>query len=707
MKAKLLKMIMTVLAMGISITAFGADFHVAPQGKDSNPGTKSKPFATLSAARDAIRELPRSAKAQGVTVWIDEGRYPADKSFTLEAKDSGTEKNPIVYRARENAKVVFDGGVVLKTSDWKSVTDSDILKRLPEVAQGKVKQIDLKAYGFKTWGSGKFDPLKMGGHAAGFLRQLNLIPDALPNYELFCNDQPLQLGRWPNTGYVKTGKIINPGARPRMWMDDIKGSRGGSRYIPPEKQDFQDVPVFAYRDARHARWTTAEDPWIFIWNNFFSDLSMPVRKIDNSAGAITLEYPLTYGLASGYDKTDKKYYIFNLLEEIDQPGEWYLNRETGLLYCWPPVPLADAQFVLSRESQPAFVFKDVSHLMLQGITIANSRAEQSIRITGGQNVVINAVTIKNLAGSAIKVEGGKEHKVVNCDIFNTGTGGIYLEGGDRKTLTPAGHLAENNHIHDVSRIQKSYSEAIELHGVGNVARHNKLHGSEHAVLVWKGNDHLIEYNEIFDAVRTGSDMGAIYTGRDITCLGVVIRYNYFHHIGNPSGRHGTQAIFLDDGTSGHHIYGNVFFKAGSNASVKYHGGTRNILENNICIGRPPAALLTIAGWGNRFPARLRNSKTHQDRLGEIDPTSPPWSERWPWLATVTTQQTPPGSNKTVNNVVVNSGCGATENFVTNEDPGFVDMKNHNFALKKDSLAFKKLPNFKPIPFEKIGLKMNQ
>ncbi|MEO6182327.1 MAG: hypothetical protein ABIP71_04380 [Verrucomicrobiota bacterium] len=38
----------------------------------------------------------------------------------------------------------------------------------------------------------------------------------------------------------------------------------------------------------------------------------------------------------------------------------------------------------------------------------------------------------------------------------------------------------------------------------------------------------------------------------------------------------------------------------------------------------------------------------------------------------------------------------------NSDPGFVNAANDNFQLGPDSEIFKHLPNFKPIPFERIG-----
>jgi hypothetical protein len=228
---------------------------------------------------------------------------------------------------------------------------------------------------------------------------------------------------------------------------------------------------------------------------------------------------------------------------------------------------------------------------------------------------------------------------------------------------------------------------------------------------YRGNDHTIEYNEIFDVVRTGTDMGAVYTGRDITCLGNVIRFNYFHDIGNNNRGHGTQAIFLDDASSGVHIHGNVFFKAGSNAAIKYHGGTRNIAENNIFIGPPPAVAVHHQSWGAAFPRRVGGNNTIRARLGETDPKSPPWSERWPWLATVTTDKTPPDSNRTSGNVIVNMGVASgtgwwseeRDNLVTKEDPGFVDFQNHNFELRADSKALRELPAFQRPPFAKMGL----
>jgi len=92
-----------------------------------------------------------------------------------------------------------------------------------------------------------------------------------------------------------------------------------------------------------------------------------------------------------------------------------------------------------------------------------------------------------------------KHGVVGCDIYHTGQGGIRLEGGDRKTLTPAGHYADNNHIHHTSRWDPVYQQAIALRGVGNRATHNLIDNVPHIAIGFADNDMTIEYNEIHSA----------------------------------------------------------------------------------------------------------------------------------------------------------------------------------------------------------------
>lgn len=132
------------------VTSFGADFHVSPRGKDTNPGTKARPVATLVGARDAIRGLDPSAKAKGVTVWIESGTYVLEQSFDLDTRDSGSKDRPIVYRAAEGATVSVMGGKMLPAASFKPITDKATIARLEPSARGKVLQCNLRELGLRN-----------------------------------------------------------------------------------------------------------------------------------------------------------------------------------------------------------------------------------------------------------------------------------------------------------------------------------------------------------------------------------------------------------------------------------------------------------------------------------------------------------------------------------------------------------------------------
>ena len=162
---------------------------------------------------------------------------------------------------------------------------------------------------------------------------------------------------------------------------------------------------------------------------------------------------------------------------------------------------------------------------------------------------------------AVKVYGGTKHGVVGCDIYQTGQGGIHLEGGDRKTLTPAGHYADNNHIHHTARWDPVYQQAITLFGVGNRATHNLIDNVPHVAIGFTGNDQTIEYNEIHSAVFQSNDAGAIYTSppdETWSMRGHKIRYNYLHNIHGFEDK-GCMGVYLDDCFSSADISSNIFY----------------------------------------------------------------------------------------------------------------------------------------------------
>src|SRR5438093_6508023 len=82
-------------ALLVCSTSHGAVFYVATDGKDTNPGTKNKPFATLLRARDAVRSMKGRAK-ESIKVFVHSGTYYQDEPLRFGPEDSGTAEAPVI-----------------------------------------------------------------------------------------------------------------------------------------------------------------------------------------------------------------------------------------------------------------------------------------------------------------------------------------------------------------------------------------------------------------------------------------------------------------------------------------------------------------------------------------------------------------------------------------------------------------------------------
>ncbi|MCP4452631.1 MAG: right-handed parallel beta-helix repeat-containing protein, partial [Planctomycetes bacterium] len=460
---------------------FGAmEFFVSPGGHDGNSGTSAKPFATLVRARNAIRTIRRQGQetAQGVTVWVEAGTYTLNEALTLTCEDSGTEAGPIVYRAMAGQTVRLVGGK--KVTGFGPVTDPDSLARLPQVVREHVVCADLKAQGFLDY-----------GEVAAQGKRL----------ELFYKDKAMQLARWPNEGFVR---VVDVNGETPMTTHGIPGTREGK---------------LTYAEDRPGLWAGESDIWLHgYWFWDWSDSFERVASVDAEKQIITIAPPYhNYGYRKG-----QRYYALNVLAELDQPGEWYLDRQQGRLYFLPPESESPVEAVLSVLPH-VFVLEDCSWVTLQGFTLEATRST-AVTLSGGQGSRVAGCTIRNTGSWAVRISGGQQNAVLGCDIYDTGEGGVSLSGGDRRSLTPAGHRAENNHIHHFGRIYRTYRPGVSVSGVGHCVRHNVIHDGPHNAIQLGGNDHLIEFNEIHHVCFETGDVGAFYMGRDWTARGTVIRH---------------------------------------------------------------------------------------------------------------------------------------------------------------------------------------
>ena len=522
-------------------------FYISPMGSDQNPGTFEQPFSTLKKAKDAI--LNNKTEATRFIILFREGSYHFDNSVVFDEANS----IPILIESYKGEKVVFSGGVNLPSAAFHVVTDKNTIKRFRPEARGKVFEFDLAANNVSYDSS---------------LTRTGFAHDIQPSScVLFFNDKYQTLARWPNDGKLAIGEVLDMGTKPR-WEKDV----------PPRGA------IFRYDYDRAKLWSKADDIWLYgIFSNGYSDDNIQVDSFDLKKKILKTVQPHVYGVYSSKDSSTwdvatsrhlRGYYVYNLLEEIDQPGEYFIDRKQGKLYFWPPSSIQNANITLSQMTQPFLIFHNTSNITVKGIAFECSRG-MGIYMDYVSDIKVDSCTFHNLGLLAVSI-GEKYHsvksplqktdptdkivnknnKIVNCTISNTGSGALHVEGGDRVQLTTANNTIDNCDISDYCKVNHAGVSAVTLEGVGNSIKHCHIHDAPNMAVFLRGNNHLIEYNHFEKVSTESSDAGAVYAGRNPSAQGTVIRYNFFDSIIQYENM--VCAIYLDDGTSGYRIYSNVF-----------------------------------------------------------------------------------------------------------------------------------------------------
>ena len=662
------------------IDTFAAEFFVGPRGDDANPGTAERPFATLERARDAVRAW-RAARGAGpapgpVAVRLLPGEYGRTGTFELGPLDSGTPAAPVVYRADRPGTAVLYGGTRLR--GLRQVDDPAILARLPESARGRVWSCDLAAQGVTD-----LPPLRERGYG---------VAAPATTAEFFCDGQALTLARWPDHGFVNGGAILAAG---------VKATGEPS--------------VFTYGDDRHARWTTAPDAWLYgYFAHGWADRTLAVRKIDPATKQVVCD-PYGYGKAGmqpvkWFNQGRIKYQVFNLLEELDQPGEYYVDRRAGRLYFYPWGAPASAELEVGRLAVPMVVARGVTAVRFEGLVFDLGRAN-GLDWRDCTHCLIAGCTVRRFAGEAIGVRGGRECGLFGCDVYSLARGATTVTGGDRRTLEPARHFVENCHFFAFGRIDHTYVPAVQLEGVGHRVAHNFFHDCPSSVVRIEGNDHVLEYNEVRRAVQESEDQGAMEMFGNPTYRGVIFRHNVFADIGGAygGGAAGRAGIRLDDVISGITIYGNLFVRAAQSfGGINLNGGRDNVIDNNLFVECEKG----ITGGYNP-----RNAHWAVYAAAPADSPQFPKSERYlaryPELRYVELE---PGENFAWRDgfwrcgpALPPSGQAARARFrcvglvelPADQDPGFVDAAGGDYRLRADETLLAG-SGLRPIPVREIG-----
>jgi len=654
--------------------------YVSPSGNDQNPGNADAPFATIARARDAIREI-RSGPglpAGGITVWIAGGTYDQPATIAFDSRDSGTPDKPIVYAAPPGQLARVTGAISLNPS-WFSRVDSSspVWPRLDPAARGNAYCVNLREHGITDYGT-----LKPGGFHIHSIAAL----------ELFINGRPMTLARWPNEGQPLARTVAAP-SNTRI----------------------------SYEGSRPERWAQARDAWLHgLWSTAWADFHVEVSSIHTATKTMDLAgAPAQYGTAA-----DHPYYAYNLLEEIDEPGEYYVDRSDGVLYLWPPGSLASAAIQVSVLEDCLVELSQTEHITLRNLTLEATRGPL-LHILQGDGNRAEGCLLRNCGEYAANVTGSN-NGLDQCEILDCGEDGVLLGGGTRSTLTAGGNFVTNCRIRRAARISWTYHPAINFTGgCGNLASHNLIEDLPHSAVLFSGNAHVIEYNEIRRVCLRTSDSGAVYSGRDWGYRGNIIRFNFIHHIRSDMEGQGTQGVYLDDCMSSAQVQGNVFYRVDGGA-IFCGGGRDNIMTNNII------ALSRIGHYNGDFARGFIDNKPGSswnllERLAadDIHYQQEPWASAYPSCAAIPDlwQQIQRGLWRNPEHCVFSTNAGWSNatwmhetNFsrtgvfsvydsISNNDPNQKPLFDEEASWDRGARPAElraSVDGFRPIPFASIG-----
>ena len=492
--------------------------------------------------------------------------------------------------------------------------------------------------------------------------------------------------------------------------------------------------TFTFSGTRFQRWSQASDIWFQgLFKDFWADDTIR-GSIDPGSGIVTLDENVIQSIIPF-----RPYFVLNLIEELDIPDEWWLDRSSGRLYYYPKVPLESADLAVSLLEDPLLEVQSATHLRLVDIIFEHGRGHLAM-VDGVNDVIFQGSTFRGSGGDAVRIKGTNSG-LERCVVVDSGGGGVYLEGGDRPTLTSGDLFVRNTELARFGRWDRNYRAGVNLDGCGNIAEHNHFHDAPHSAILFSGNEHRIEYNNIERVVLESSDAGAIYTGSDWGYRGNIIRYNLIRDIGSIFD--GARGVYLDEVVSGITVFGNIIYNV-RGLGTQSSGGRDNHFENNIIVDADRGAHSTDrrANTSNyNYDFDNYGRPDFKNLLGRINWdfkswfTAPqsiayqehPWATRYPKLAALPndweqiqagTWREPEG-NIFANNIVWKSGGlisdqrtggdNATDFYTAitpnlEEDPLFVDEVSGNLNLLPDSPVFN-TPGFTftPIPYDQIGI----
>ena len=549
-----------------------ADFFVSPRGKDTwsgkaaDPGENDGPFATVAHAGQAVRALLNTRKSpQPVRVALRGGTYYLDSPLEFGPEDSGTEQAPIVYAATAGERVVLSGGRRLQGGRWG------------EVNGRKAWVVDIAEVKSSQW---RFR-------------------------QLFVNGVRSPRTRLPKKGEYRIESL--PGFTGDFLRSPTKQFVYAPGNIVPTWRNLGDVEIVGITK------------WL--------DNRLPIESVAAPTRTVTFDRPSLFALVS--DEKPGPYWVENVFEALDTPGEWYLDRPRGTLYYLPRPreEMPSAEIIAPRLTQVIRVVgrqgAPVHDLRFEGITFAHTEwqppADYASSLQAGIEVpaallfdyaercAVTGGRIEHIGNYGIEVGVGcADIEITHNRITDIGAGAIRIghlftwetdgygklteRGIKRKAAMPSGPHSRRITVADneIAHCGRFTPEAVGVFvgdNADNKIIHNHIHdlfysgisvGSVQDFGPSQATGNVIEYNHVHD-IGQGmlSDLAGIYT---CSTPGTRVAYNVVHDVSRRD--YGGWGIYPDEGSHDLRIEKNLVYGCQDGALFAHHN--RNITaENNI------------------------------------------------------------------------------------------------------------------------------
>lgn len=458
-----------------------------------------------------------------------------------------------------------------------------------------------------------------------------------------------------------------------------------------------------------------------------------VESLDEANGVVTFKKPGVWPFEQWGAK--QRYYVENIREGLDQPGEWYLDRAAGKVYYMPmPGETPENVSIVAPVLKHLLVVdgkptegKFVDWVTFDGLTFAHSEftiapeghydAQAAVSVPpavdwrGARFCTLRGCTVKHVGGYGVGLgDGCFDNLVQQNEVHDLGAGGIKVGGafvpaGEMKTdpLFPTRNVVDNNYLHGGGRIFRSGVGAWISYANYITLTHNEIYDFYYSGVsngwVWGYGENpthhnLIAYNHIHK-IGQGvlSDMGGIYN------LGIqpgtLIDHNLIHDV--YSTQYGGWGLYTDEGSSEIQLTNNVVYNT-TTGGFHQHYGENNRVRNNIFAFAKETNIIVSRVEEHRSVIFERNIVLSNN--GDI--LSPNWLKADVWLDYNTYWD--------ANNVPMRF-CGLSfadwraqkgqDRRSQVADPMFVNPKAGDFRLHPDSPAL--ALGFEPIDISRAGL----